>query len=90
MKLDTKQVIAYLGALSKADPSVVVTEHPGVRPAAYMAHSNLKNIVVEAEELLGLLNDRDVLPQWADEAIGSARSSITKALGYVRAEKTKR
>ena len=89
MKLDVERIFTHLGALSKADPSVVVTEHPGVRPAAYMAHSNLKNIVVEAEELLGLLNDRDVLPQWADEAIGSARMNITKALGYVRAEKTK-
>ena len=76
-------------ALATVDPSITLTEHFGVTPAAYMAHSNLKNITMDAEELLSLLNERDVLPQWADEAIASARMNVTKILGYVRAEKTR-
>ena len=77
-----------LGALT-VDPSLTLTEHPGVRPAAYMAHSNLKNIIHDAEEMLSLMNERDVLPQWADESIASAKMNVSKMLGYVRSKKTR-
>jgi hypothetical protein len=73
----------------QADPSVVVTEHEGVEPKAYMAFSNLKNIIADASELLGMMNESDVLPQWADEAIANAKMNVTKIMGYVRSEKTK-
>jgi hypothetical protein len=73
----------------KVDPSAVVTEHEGVEPAAYMAYANLKNIIVDASELLSIMNAQDVLPQWADEAIANAKMNVTKILGYVRAEKMK-
>jgi hypothetical protein len=73
----------------QVDPSVVITEHEGVEPAAYMAHANLKNIIVDASELLSIMNEKDVLPQWADEAIANAKMNVTKILGYVRSEKMK-
>jgi hypothetical protein len=71
------------------DPSVVVHEHEGVEPAAYMAYSNLKNIIADASELLSILNDKDVLPQWADESLANAKMNVSKILGYIRSEKIK-
>jgi hypothetical protein len=71
----------------KIDKSVVVEEHEGVEPTSYMAYSNLKNIIADSSELLSILNSKDDLPQWVDELLAIAKSNITKALGYVRAQK---
>ena len=71
------------------DPGVVVEEHEGVHPVSYMAYSNLKNIVIDATELLSIMNSKDDLPQWADEALAMAKMNVTKILGYVRSEKIK-
>lgn len=69
------------------DPSMVVEEHEGVEPVSYMAYSNLKNIIIDASELLSIMNSKDDLPQWADEALAMAKMNVTKILGYVRSEK---
>jgi hypothetical protein len=71
----------------RVDPEVVVTEHEGVEPVSYMAYSNLKNIINDATELLSIMNSKDDLPQWADEALAMAKMNVTKILGYVRSEK---
>lgn len=71
------------------DPSVVVEEHEGVEPVSYMAYSNLKNIIMDATELLSIMNAEDDLPQWADEALAIAKMNVTKILGYVRSQKIK-
>lgn len=71
------------------DPKVVIEEHEGVEPVSYMAHSNLKNIISDASELLSILNAQDDLPQWTDELLAVAKNNISKALGYVRSEKIK-
>lgn len=71
-----------------ADPAVVLEEHKGNRPEAYMAVGNLKNILSNAEEILGLLNDKDELPAWVEELIAAAKMTTTKALHYIRARKT--
>lgn len=73
--------------LVKVDPSVVVEEHEGVEPVSYMAYANLKNIITDASELLSIMNSKDDLPQWADEALAMAKMNVTKILGYVRSEK---
>lgn len=70
-----------------ANKNVVVKEHETV-PVSYMAHSNLKNIQHDAEELMSLMNDRDDLPQWADEGLTLAKHNLNKALSYVRGQKT--
>jgi len=75
--------------LSKVDPDVVITEHEGIEPTAYMAFSNLKNIIADASELLGMLNEKDQLPQWADESLANAKMNVSKIMGYVRSEKSK-
>jgi hypothetical protein len=71
------------------DPSVIITEHEGVEPKAYMAFSNLKNIISDASEILGMLNEKDILPQWADESIANAKMNVSKIMGYIRSEKIK-
>lgn len=71
----------------KIDPSVVVEEHEGVDPVSYMAYSNLKNIIMDATELLSIMNSKDDLPQWADESLAIAKMNVTKILGYVRSQK---
>lgn len=71
----------------KVDPDVVVHEHEGVEPVSYMAYSNLKNIVMDATELLSIMNSKDDLPQWADESLAIAKMNVTKILGYVRSQK---
>ena len=80
---------AFEEKLKEIDPSVVVTEHEGVEPKAYMAFANLKNIIADASELLSIMNEQDELPQWADELISNSKMNVSKALGYVRSEKTK-
>lgn len=74
--------------LMEVDPQAVVEEHEGVHPVSYMAFSNLKNIIRDATELLSIMNDKDDLPQWADESIALAKHNVTKILGYVRSEKS--
>jgi hypothetical protein len=74
---------------AEPDPSVVLTEHKGVEPTSYMASGNLKNIILDASELLSLLNSKDELPQWTDESIAIAKHNLSKALGYVRSQKIK-
>jgi len=71
------------------DSDVVLEEHEGVDPVSYMAYSNLKNIIMDATELLSIMNSRDDLPQWADESLAIAKANVTKILGYVRSEKIK-
>ena len=71
------------------DPDVVIHEHEGVDPVSYMADSNLKNIINDASELLSIMNSKDDLPQWADEALAIAKSNVSKILAYVRSEKVK-
>jgi hypothetical protein len=70
------------------DPSVVIHEHEGVDPVSYMAFSNLKNIIEDASELLSILNSEDDLPQWVDELLAISKNNVSKALYYVRAEKS--
>lgn len=72
----------------EVDPSIVVEEHKGVNPVSYMAVSNLENIIKDSQELLRIMNSKDDLPQWADEAIAIAKMNVGKILDYVRAEKT--
>lgn len=74
---------------SQPDPTVVVHEHENVKPVSYMAFSNLKNIIMDASELLSLMNEEDDLPQWCDEMIALAKAKVSKALAYVRSEKSK-
>lgn len=74
--------------LQKLNPSVVITEHEDVDPISYMAFSNLKNIVKDSNEILEYLNNQDDLPQWVDELLAIAKQNISKALGYIRSEKT--
>lgn len=76
-----------LEEMGTVDPNVVVEEHEGVEPVSYMAYSNLKNIIMDATELLSIMNSKDDLPQWADEALAIAKMNVTKILGYVRSEK---
>lgn len=76
-----------LEEMGTVDPNVVVEEHEGVEPVSYMAYSNLKNIIMDATELLSIMNSKDDLPQWADEALAMAKMNVTKILGYVRSEK---
>ena len=71
------------------DPGIVVEEHEGVEPVSYMAYSNLKNIIMDATELLSIMNSKDDLPQWADESLAMAKMNVTKILGYIRSEKVK-
>ena len=71
----------------EVDPNIVVEEHEGVQPVSYMAYSNLKNIIMDASELLSIMNSKDDLPQWADEALAIAKMNVNKILGYVRSEK---
>ena len=90
----------YIAKLSKAfenkvlenqhavNPSVVVEEHEGVKPVSYMAFNNLKTVINDATELLSILNDEDDLPQWVDEMLAMSKGNLSKALDYVRSEKT--
>lgn len=71
------------------DPDVVIHEHEGVDPVSYMADSNLKNIISDASDLLEIMNNKDDLPQWADEALAIAKANVNKILNYVRSEKIK-
>lgn len=71
----------------EVDPDIVVEEHKGVEPVSYMAHSNLKNIIMDASELLSIMNAKDDLPQWADEALAIAKTNVSKIFGYVRSQK---
>jgi hypothetical protein len=69
------------------DPSITLEEHEGT-PHSYMVFNNLKNIIIDASELLSLMNEHDVLPAWTQEMVSSAKMSVGKALDYVRAEKS--
>jgi len=69
--------------------SDVVLEEHDTDPVSYMAHSNIKNIIIDASELLSLLNSEDDLPQWTDELLAIAKHNVSKALGYVRSQKIK-
>jgi hypothetical protein len=66
-----------------------VSEHVDTDPSvSYMAFSNLKNIIEDASELLSILNSEDDLPQWVDELLAISKNNVSKALYYVRAEKS--
>ncbi len=69
------------------DPSVTLQEHEGT-PRSYMVFNNLKNIIMDASELLSIMNQNDELPAWTQEMVSSAKMNLSKALDYVRAEKT--
>jgi len=66
---------------------VVLTEHEGT-PRSYMVFNNLKNIIMDASELLSIMNENDELPAWTQEMISVSKMNVSKALDYVRAEKT--
>jgi len=72
----------------KVDPSITVKEH-NVKPISYMAFSNLENIINDSKELLEIMNEEDDLPQWVDELLSISKNNISKALDYIRTEKTK-
>ena len=74
--------------MMKIDTSAIIEEHEGAYPVSYMAYSNLKNIINDSTELLSIMNSKDDLPQWADEALTIAKINVTKILAYVRSEKT--
>jgi hypothetical protein len=71
----------------EVDESVVLHEHEGT-PRSYMVFNNLKNIIIEASELLSIMNQDDELPAWTQEMISSAKMNVSKSLDYVRAEKS--
>ena len=71
----------------QVDPSVVLEEHEGT-PRSYMVFNNLKTIIMDASDLLSIMNEKDVLPAWTQEMISNAKMNVSKALDYVRAEKT--
>jgi hypothetical protein len=89
MKLDNLFKLAeyFENKLQGLDPSIVLEEHDDTDHVSYMAYNNLKNIINDASELLSLLNDKDDLPQWANEALALAKANVNKALSYVRSEK---
>ena len=70
------------------DPQITITEHPGVVPVSYMAHSNLVSILHDVQEIQSMMNDCDDLPQWVDQAIAEAADRMTKAKKYIMAEKS--
>jgi len=71
------------------DPDVILHEHETTdRPVSYMAFGNLKNSILDASELLSLMNEDDELPAWADEMLALAKNNINKVLGYVRSVKS--
>lgn len=76
--------------LSKLDLDVnkVVKEHPNMKPVSYMAVANLENMISDSKDLLHIMNDKDDLPQWADEAISIAKHNLNKILEYVKSVKT--
>ncbi len=67
--------------------SITLHEHEGT-PRSYMVFNNLKNIIMDASELLSIMNENDELPAWTQEMVSSAKMNVGKALDYVRAEKT--
>jgi len=69
------------------NPEIVVEEHD-TQVKSYMAVSNLENIIADSKQLLEIMNDEDDFPQWVDELLAIARQNVSKALGYVRSEKT--
>lgn len=69
------------------DPSVVLQEHEGT-PRSYMVFNNLKTIIMDASELLSIMNENDELPAWTQELISNSKMNVGKALDYVRAEKS--
>lgn len=71
----------------QVDPDVVLEEHESI-PHSYMVFNNLKNIIIDATELLSIMNEHDILPAWTQEMISSAKMNVGKALDYVRAEKS--
>ena len=73
---------------TEVDSSIVLEEHEAI-PKSYMVFNNLKNIIMDASELLSIMNENDVLPAWTQEMISNAKMNVGKALDYVRAEKTK-
>jgi hypothetical protein len=83
-----KQAKNFEKKVHEVNPSVVVTEHEGVDPVSYMAFNNLKTVINDATELLSILNNEDDLPQWVDEMLAMSKGNVSKALDYVRSEKT--
>lgn len=69
------------------NPNVTLKEHEGT-PRSYMVFNNLKTIIMDASELLSIMNEHDELPAWTQEMISIAKSNVSKALDYVKAEKT--
>jgi len=72
----------------KVDPSIVIEEHKDVYPVSYMGVANLENIIKDSKELLEILNSEDDLPQWVDQELATAKTSVAKALDYIRSQKT--
>lgn len=71
------------------NPEVVLHEHEeSDRPVSYMVYSNLKNSIMDASELLSLMNEDDELPAWADEMLAISKNNINKVLSYVRSVKS--
>ena len=85
---DPRWKTADAQSAEKPDPSVVLEEHRGQKPKAYMVFGNLKNIQADVEEILSLLNDEDDPPAWVQEAIAGAKGAVSRALHYIRARKT--
>ena len=71
----------------KVNKDITLQEHEGT-PRSYMVFNNLKNIIMDASELLSIMNEHDELPAWTQEMISIAKTNVSKALDYVRAEKT--
>jgi hypothetical protein len=70
------------------DPNVVLHEHASGPKPSYMAISNLRNVMANVEEILGLMNEDDELPAWCEELLFAAKMSTTKALHYIRSKKS--
>lgn len=73
--------------LSEANPDVVLREHEVV-PRSYMGVSNLRATMHNCQQILALLNEADELPAWVEEMLTVAKSNTSKALDYIRGEKS--
>lgn len=68
---------------------VIIQEHPGVDPVSYMAKSNIVTMQHGLKEIVEMMNPKDDLPQWVDQALSEAADRVEKARKYIMSEKVK-
>ncbi len=70
------------------DPMITLEEHPVEGVVSYMAVSNLRNAINDAQAILSMMNTCDDFPQWADQALAEASDRLTKIRKYVLGRKS--